>query len=253
MPTPFTHLEIAQRLLADDAVPTDIRDLLWRERGAFLLGNIAADARVGSGAPRENTHFYRYERGISEHPWRLMVREDPALMAPVDCSHRAFAAGYVAHLSVDETWSLAMVGPHFARRDWGNGLQSRFYMLHILLIFMDERDFPRIESWQARQLIRAVPDHWLSFLPDKDLGNWQALIHAQIKASGSSQTLTVLGERIGRTPDELREFLESPQQMQTRLWDNIPQSLLAQVETDMYIHAREQMVIYMQETMHERD
>jgi hypothetical protein len=253
MPTPFTHLEIAQRLLRDDAVPADIRAMLWSERGAFLLGNIAADARVGSGAPRDSTHFYQYRKGISEHPWRLMVQQDPALMTPANAAHRAFTAGYVAHLSVDEIWSLQMVGPHFARREWGNGLHSRFYMLHILLIYMDERDFPRIEPWQAGRLIHAVPNHWLSFLPDDDLHHWQAFIHEQIKPNGTSQTLTVLGERIGKRPEELQAFIDSPQQMQDQLWDNIPQSLLAEVEGGMYIHAREQMVTYMKETTHVRD
>jgi hypothetical protein len=121
-------------------------------------------------------------------------------------------------------------------------------MLHILLIFMDERDFPRIELWQAGQLIDATPNRWLSFLPDDDLHHWQTFIHEQIKADGSSQTLSVLGGRIGKAPEELQAFIDSPQQMQDQLWNNIPQSLLAEVESGMYIHAREQMVTYMNET-----
>ena len=248
MPTPFTHLEIAQRLLRDEIIAPEIRALLEAERGAFLLGNIAADARVNSGVEREITHFYNYRVGIPEPPWCVMVKRYPQLLAPIDSAHRAFMAGYVAHLSVDEIWSLRLVGPHFGRGEWGDGLKHRFCILQMLLIHLDERDFRRIESWQADQLGSVAPRQWLPFLPDDDLRDWQHFIGKQTRPGGKSRTLKVLGERIGMRPKECRAFIDSPQQMQTGLWDYVPPLVVAEVETSMYNHAREQMIAYLDET-----
>jgi len=250
MPTPFTHLEIAQRLLCDGEIPQATRDLLTRERGAFLLGSIAADARVGSGAPRDRTHFYAYGQDIVEHPWRVMIQKNPGLMQPKTDAHRAFIAGYVAHLSVDESWSLNMVGPHFVAREWGDQA-FRFYMLHIILIYMDERDLARLEGWQAESLHTAIPQQWLNFMTDADLAHWRDLIDAQIAPDGKSQTLLIFGSRIGKTPDELRAFLDSPDEMQAGLWTHIPRPILAEIEALMYIHARTQMMHYLDESTNE--
>ena len=66
MPTPFTHLEIAQRLLQDERIPMDIRGILTQEKPAFLLGSVAADGRVDLGSARQDTHFYRYDQPQTE-------------------------------------------------------------------------------------------------------------------------------------------------------------------------------------------
>lgn len=247
MPTPFTHLEIAQRLLTDDALPPHTRDLLQAERPAFMLGSIAADARVGSGAPREHTHFYQYGFEIVTPPWRVMIERNRSLLRPQDAAHRAFVAGYVGHLAVDETWSKEMTGPHFVGREWGDRA-FRFYMLHIILIYMDERDLAQLAPWQPASLQAAQPGAWLPFMSDEDLRRWQTLIYDQIKPDGTSQTLAIFGGRISKSPEELRAFLDSPEQMHTGLWENIAPSLLAEVETAMYRYAREQILHYLDES-----
>jgi hypothetical protein len=244
MPTPFSHLAVAQRLLEDDQIPASYRNLLHQEQGAFLLGNVAADARIGASLPREKTHFYAYERGIIETPWRVMLRENPSLAAPLDDAQRVFVAGYVAHLCMDEVWSKEMVGPHFVKRDWGDRA-FRFYMLHIILIYMDERDFAQIEDWQADSLCSAHPQDWLPFMSDHDLRTWQDLIYEQIKPGGRSETLEIFGERISKTPAEMRDFLDSQVQMFDGLWAHISPGLLADIEAQMYEHARQQMCLYL--------
>lgn len=244
MPTPFSHLAVAQRLLHEEAVPLSDRDLLQTEIGAFLLGNVAADARVGAGVPRENTHFYTYAQDIAESPWRVMLRLNPALWTPHSESQRAFIAGYVAHLAMDEVWSKEMVAPHFVGREWGSrGI--RFLMLHIILIYMDERDLSLIEDWQAASLQTAAPSNWLAFMPDSDLRNWQRLIYEQIKPDGKSLTLEIFGERILKTSSELREILDSDAAMQSGLWDNISKQILAQVERHIYDYARDSLCEYL--------
>ncbi|MEO8609025.1 MAG: hypothetical protein ABI690_14140 [Chloroflexota bacterium] len=247
MPTPFTHLETAQRLLQDDQIPQSIRDALNAECPAFLLGNIAADARTESGMKREDTHFYSYDKGISEHPWRVMLQTHPSLETTHSLAQRVFLAGYAAHLSMDEWWSLHMLGPHFANREWAPRPQ-RFLMLHIILIYMDERDHSQLQPWQYQTLEAAQPEDWTPFMSDTILRDWRDFIARQIKPGNASETLDVLGSRVNMQPAELRAILDDPEKMQNDLWQHIPQTLLAEIEADMYRHAREQMLIYWAES-----
>ena len=244
MPTPFTHLAVAERLLADPQLSDPIRALLQAERSAFLLGSVAADARVNSGGSRVDTHFYSYDQPIAEHPWRLMLAQHPRLRAAASPAQRAFLAGYVAHLAVDEYWSMEMLRPHFVERQWGTR-DLRFFMLHIILIHMDERDYAGLAGWQQRTLAAAEPDNWLPFMDDGTLCGWRDLIARQL--GGESETLEIFGGRIHKTPAEFRAVLDSAEAMQINLWEHIPQAELARVEGLMYEFAREQMAAYCRE------
>lgn len=243
MPTPFTHLAAADRLLADPALPPDLHALLHAEQSAFLLGNIAADARVSSGISRELTHFFRYDHPIVEHPWRVMLTRHPSLTAVEAAAGRAFLAGYVAHLTMDEVWAVEMVLPHFYRADWVSA-EHRFLMLHIILCHMDARDYRLIPGWIGESLAAAQPDDWLPFMPDPDLSAWRDYIGGQLPP-GDSQTLDIFGGRLGLPGSALADILASTEQMQTGLWDHVPLARLAQVEAAMYEAARTEMLTYL--------
>lgn len=245
MPTPFTHLAIAQRLLRDDQIPSAMRDLLNAERSAFLLGNIAADARVSSNIMRADTHFYRYDEPMRDHPWRVMLADHPSLRHAHDAAQRAFLAGYVAHLTVDEVWTQDMLRTQFLDRAWGPDDRFRFFMLHILLIRMDERDYAALENWQADTLLAAQPNNWLPFMTRDDLKAWRDFIAIQL--TRGSETLAVLGARIKKSPEELRAVLDSPARLQADLWEYVAPETVTQVESKMYAAARAEMLIYLDE------
>ncbi len=248
MPTPFSHLRIAQNLLADAQLAPQGRALLRRQRPAFQLGSIVADARRVNGLRREVTHFYSLNQPIDECPWRRMLREYPSLTAAQDEAQLAFLAGYVAHLATDEVWELRMARPHFWRRDWyGAGSHDKFFALHLILSFMDERDEKQLENWQAASLAQCQPQDWLPFLPDATLRNWRDLVARQIAPGGFSQTLEIFGQRLGRPPAELRATLDDFTQMQLLLWQHIPPALLQEVEAQAYTYSRAQLALYLWE------
>ncbi|MYD11957.1 MAG: zinc dependent phospholipase C family protein [Chloroflexi bacterium] len=248
MPTPFTHLRIAQRLLTDERLAPPGRALLRRQRPAFQLGSIVADARVASGVGREVTHFYKYGVPITERPWRLMLRQHPSLCQARDDAHRAFLAGYVAHLAADETWALKMVRPHFWGRDWpGVERWDKFFALHLILTVMDERDEPRLEAWQAESLARCEPSAWLPFMSDETLRGWRDLVARQIAPGGRSQTLSIFATRLKCDPAEIRAALDDPARLEASLWRHIPKALLAEVERQLYDYSRDQLAVYLEE------
>lgn len=245
MPTPFSHLAVAQRLLEEPILAADQRSLLRRELGAFLLGSVAADARIEAGAPRAATHFYEYSQHMTdEMPWEAMVRLNPSLWEPHDDAHAAFVAGYVGHLSMDEIWSRRMVGPHFVGREWADR-EHRWVMLHVILIVMDERDVLSIAEGQGEALGSAQPRAWAPSLPDSDLMRWRDLVANQLLPGGHSLTLDIFGPRAGRTADQLRSLLDDPDRMHDSLWQHISRGLLAETETAMYAHVVSQVATYL--------
>lgn len=246
MPTPFTHLNITQRLLHDTAIPKAYRDLISAHRPAFQLGSIVADARVSSGVRRSATHFYSYDHPIIEHPWRVMLDEHPSLGQPHDEAHLVFLAGYVAHLSTDESWALKMVRPQFGDREWeGVERHDKFFALHLILTYMDERDEATLEPWQADMLVKCTPSHWLPFMPDDVLCTWRDLVAEQIAPDGNSQTLTIFSNRLRLAVELIRETLDNPDEMNRRLWQHVPKSLLAIAETQIYAFTRDQLCVYL--------
>ena len=245
MPTPFSHLHIAQRLLNDPAVPRAQHDLLQADAPAFLLGGIAADQRTESG-DREDTHFYRYDKTMTDHPWRLMLAQNPALAHPRDAAHRAFVAGYVAHLAADEFWSLHMLRPHFANAAWGENARQRFYVLHYLLAWMDERDAGLIDPDTVQHLVLAQPDAWLAFLDDGRLDEWRDYIAGQMSAG--SETSAILSGRIQEEVSSFDQHLHDEAWMTQQLWQPLTPETVTQTEADMYDFSREQMLVYLDET-----
>src|SRR5687768_6352859 len=247
MPTPFTHLLTAAQFLADERIPAAIRAALDAERGAFLLGNIAADARVSSNLNRENTHFYMFTDSIVESPWRVMLDKYPVLAHPTTAAQRAFLAGYVAHLVMDEIWLLDVVRPNFVECEWGQGRQ-RFLMLNVLLIRMDERDYALLPAWERSALLSAQPSGWVPFVTDDDLRGWRDLVGRQLPPVGSSETLAIIGGRLERTPDDLRAMLDDPAFLERELWANVPPDAVATAEARMVEQARLQMLEYLNKT-----
>ena len=253
MPTPFTHLKIAQDLLKDERLQPLYRDLLRRQLPAFQLGSIVADARVASGHSREVTHFYAYGSPISERPWRRMLRAHPRLQAARDEAHLAFVAGYVAHLATDEAWALKMVRPRFWGREWpGVDRRRKFFALHLILTVMDERDERLLEAWQADSLSRCQPRDWLPFMSDDVLRHWRDLVADQIRPGGSSLTLDIFGKRLKMEPAPIRAALDDPAAMERHLWRHAPRTLLAEVERQCYAFTRDQLAVYLTEFMPER-
>jgi hypothetical protein len=245
MPTPFTHLKAAQDLLRDPVIPELIRAALNAERSAFLLGSIAADARVSSGIERADTHFYRYDEPMDQRAWRVMLARHPSLQTPGSASQRVFLAGYAAHLAMDEIWTLDLLREHFFEAVWQDH-RFRFFMLTVLLTWADERDHALLENWHAPVLEAAQPVSWVPFMSDNDLLEWRDFIYEQLITG--SQTLQVLGERARRTPEEYRAVLDSPERLQADLWDKVPTAVIEQVESRMYTFAREQLLAYWAES-----
>ena len=248
MPTPFTHLKLAQCLLVDAALPGAMRAALTSQRPAFQLGCIIADARVTGGLGREVTHFYQLGEPISECPWRVMFADYPSLLPALDAAHLAFLAGYVAHLALDEYWAMNMVRPHIWERQWDiQDLREKLFALHLILTVMDERDQSQLAAWQADSLAQCQPREWLPFMADETLRDWRDFVAAQLAPGGESQTLAIFSQRLRCDAGEVRRILDEPALLRANLWRHIEPALLADVENRAYAYTREQLGLFLRE------
>ncbi len=246
MPTPFTHIAAAQRLLADPDLPDGMRKRLALELPAFLLGSIAADAtRLHAPGTREDTHFYHYHEPIDEHPWRLMLQRHPALLQPRDEAQRIFLAGYVAHLAMDEIWTREIMWPLMQGIDEVNERRRRALAITLLMTRCDERDYRAIGEGSVRALGQAQPRAWLPFLSDGDLVTMRDVILRQLQQH--SQTLDILSRRWGLTPQDFRTTLDDPAIFAAEVLSWIPERQLRQVERNMDFCMRAQLQDWLRE------
>jgi hypothetical protein len=147
---------------------------------------------------------------------------------------------------MDEIWTMQMLGPHFAFGDWSNR-DHRFFVLHLMLICMDERDLKLLPAWVPEELKAAQPHDWLPFMSERILQAWQTLIYDQIKPGGETQTFNIFGERVGRAPEELQAMAHDEGWMQRELWDHVPRQTLAEIERAMMDHACSSLIRYLSE------
>lgn len=247
MPTPFMHMAVAHRLSQDTQVPATIRKDVEKAWGAFLLGNIAADARVSSGLQRADTHFFEYQEIIDPPATLTMLSRHPELRhGKVSAADQAaFVGGYLAHLVMDEVWCMDMLYPHFGR-EWSDS-RTRFLMLHMLLCYLDERDYHTLPKSDYVPLHDAVPHHWLPFIGDPDLAVWRDLIAEQLAPEHDSRTYEILSKRILMPADEMAAFVHNEQRMNESLWQNVTPEIVAGVERTMYERARQVLIDYYDE------
>jgi hypothetical protein len=241
------HLHAAQRFLEDSSIPATIRHELKQPEhlGAFLLGNVAPDARVSGGLARGNTHFFEYTPPKIDPLAKIaLFKQYPALQA-AQGAQRALLAGYLAHLAMDIIWAEQMLFPHFYAREWASQPQ-RFVMLHVLLCYLDAQDYRQWDDRFGPALANAPSQHGLPFLPDNNLAVWQGLIAQQICEGCASQTLAVLGARIPIGEAGLRHYLNSPDLLQTDLWQHISPDLLPPLGEQMYAAMCQDIVEYME-------
>jgi hypothetical protein len=237
------HMALAHRFSNDELVPAIIRSEIKDNWGAFLVGQVAPDARVSSGLQRAHTHFFDYAPKIEPPAPKVMLEKHPSLRfgRVTDAAQAAFIAGYVAHLVVDEVWCEKALYPLFST--WGT--QSvRFLMLHMLLGYLDERDYNTLPTTDYAPMHEATPSGWLPFMPDADLIVWRDLIANQLPSVGRNLTYEILSKRVDLTAEQMGNFIHNSEEMQMQLWNNVAPEKIAEIEQEMYARSRQIIVDY---------
>jgi hypothetical protein len=241
MPTPFVHLVLARRLLHDPEMPQAVYVRLKASRGAFVLGNIAPDARVVAGFHRRDTHFHRARDPFGSLAHVEMFRRFPELASPDNGDQAAFIAGYAAHLAADQTWSQWIYLPYFLSRCdvvWEGWLDA--IINHTLLVlWRDSIDYALLNPSDAAILGDARPGGWLPFISAGALAEWRDMVAAQLLPGGGSRSVSIMSERFGVPASRFADPIAHPALMAAQIWRHVPARAVYEAEKAMYLAARE--------------
>lgn len=212
MPTPVTHLVIAQRIL--DACPELVSEGDDGALGAFLLGSTLADVRVVTGEPRAATHFLRLPPQRGDSGIRAMLGAHPRLADPNDADPcaRLMVAGYLAHLLADEIWLVRVYWPYFkqaaARHD-----MERLLWHDLLRSVVDQQDRTAVPRSFRRVLESARCPNPFPFISGEALDAWRELLLRELESPDSSPTFAHFASRYRLPTEAFVALLRSPDYM----------------------------------------
>ncbi len=213
MPTPFQHLDYAERIRHHPALSSSLRERLNGDFGAFLLGNTAADVQVITSQRRVQTHFYQLADLGRRSAVATLLDKHPELAAPRDLSpdRAAFVSGYLAHLAWDEVWAQELFLPYYRNaQGWPDPLA---YSTHhnALRIFLDRKAYAGLQDrLKLPVLLRSlIFARWLPFAPDWALSRWRDWLVVQLEDPTAVQTVEVFAERMQIPMDRLERIVSS--------------------------------------------
>jgi hypothetical protein len=229
MPTPFMHLQIAERIWAQPNLETAVRELLAREWPAFYLGSVAPDYQTICDIPRERTHFYELPPDPLAEAHAVMLARHPELadLAELSPAQAVFIAAYSAHLMLDLRWYREVLAPLFIQSPHWQDHRQRFIIHNVLLTYLDKIALETLPADAAVTLAAAEPQAWLPFAEDGDLLRWRDILVAQLQPGASILTVAIYAQRLNLSPAEFAARLEDPIWMNEQLFNRVP---VAQVQ-----------------------
>jgi hypothetical protein len=223
MPTPFMHLQIAERIRQDGGLDSGMLGRIEDQLPAFYLGNVAPDYQTITSIPREKTHFYNLPPGPEEDACREMLEQYPALSNSniVSSAQAMFVAAYCCHLLLDLRWYREILIPYFlSPGDWKDH-RHRFVVHNTLLTYLDKRAFESLPQSAAKTLSEARPDDWLPFASNEDLAEWRDFLVPQMKPGATPFTVEIYADRLAMSTEEFSEHLDKDEWMEEQVFSRV--------------------------------
>jgi len=175
MPLIYYHLSIASEAAEKLGSP-----ILLDNIECYLGGAISPDAHMVGNVSRQHTHFFDLEGDDEQSGPDLMFQQHPAFSDGSELAEgtRAFVAGYVCHLIVDDAWTTDIYRPFFGKKSpLGGGTAAN--MLDRLLQYETDRrerlDKPRLAAIRER-INNWNADMDIGIVDNTALCNWRDFV-----------------------------------------------------------------------------
>ncbi len=235
MPTPFTHLHIAEQMATRLTVEEPrLLQLLRAHWPAFYLGQVAPDVQDIAGLARPQTHFYDTppEPGNMAYPRMWEAYPQLANAAHMPPAQAVFVAGYSAHLLLDLVWFREILLPFFVQAEHLADRAQRRLLHHVLLTYIDGLAYAALPSTAVATLAASEPQHWLPFVADQHLQAWRDVLVAQLQPGAPLQTVPFYARRLGISVAEFAAYLNDANWMATQFFPLVPvDRVLARLQT----------------------
>ena len=226
MPTPFMHLDYAERMIQHPTIPNSTVELLRNHWPAFYLGSIAADYQSICDVPREKTHFYPIPLPPNHDTLATLFEQHPALCndGQLPTETVTFMAAYLAHLHFDVVWYREVMLPYFAFNPLFEGVErdERFTIHNILLTYLDRQALGALPASAETTLIAADSPTNIDYINAEQLDRFRNKIAKQLLPDAPIITVQLYADRMGMSASEFGQHLADPVWMQTKVFDRIP-------------------------------
>lgn len=239
MPTPFMHLQIAEKmqahLAADSTAESEfLLGLLRQSWPAFYLGQVAPDVQGTAGLTREATHFYATPPEPDNMAYPRLLAHYPALadVTRMSLPQALFVAGYAAHLLLDLIWFREILVPIFLESPNMGEMKQRWLLHHLLLAYLDGLALAALPPTAVTTLSAAQPQAWLPFVADQHLCAWRDRLAAQLQPGAPLETGAYYARLLHMTPDEFTARLADPVWLADHFFPLVPlERVQARLET----------------------
>ena len=224
MPTPFYHIDLAERIIVDPGLTSLVSNHLHKYSSEFLFGNVAPDYQALSQHSRTTSHFYSINNTSSEIAYKNMLLTHTSLsnVKRMSDRHSAFVAGYLAHLLVDQQWKFEVFDPVFGQYQTWENFQERMFLHNVLRIYLDGISYQCLPPDICRRFSLDLSSvDWLPFASNVDLERWYNFIYEQLMDGSSPKTLEVFSSRMNRNTDDFYEILASQELLEEHIFSRI--------------------------------
>lgn len=228
LPNLATHIELAFRLaprLECSAIQTHI--------GYYLLGSTAPDMRSMTKKPRQHYHFVSLDFEEIGEGVEQLIKVYPQYRNISEPTITAFMAGYLTHLTVDETWITTMYRRYFAGQIFENDTEGKV-MDRVIQLELERRYPTEVHLLNKMNEAVDVPD--LGFASSNEISAWRRWVTDFLSKDFSWDRLRFMAKRVAKYDDQhlAREvadnFINELPESLDNLWKKVPQNTLPTFE-----------------------
>ena len=190
MPNLPTHMDIASCAAAQLENPVIEANL-----GHFILGSISPDVEKSYQKSREQFHFAPLSFGSVGDGVIGLFEKHPYLESRVSDQTRAFVAGYVSHLILDEVWIVEMFRPWFGNSAVFEDRALGLVYDRAMQLELDRHVHSTIGS-VVSLLEQATAPVDVNFIPDDTLNDWRCFVVKLVGAGFTWDRLRFMARRI---------------------------------------------------------
>ena len=175
MPPTTLHMVIARQIGLDLAT-----DAIEAQHGAYLLGASTPDIRVITKQDRMSTHFFDLNIHDHQDSVAAFLAAHPSLAdaGRLNGETRAFAAGYISHLVMDEQYITEIYRRFFAQHEELGGRIRANVMDRLLQFHLDGTycNDPELKTSVCGALAATVENIQAGFIETKTLEQWRGVM-----------------------------------------------------------------------------
>lgn len=231
MPNLPTHIHFALKAL--DEVSVNIGSDVAEYLPVYLIGATAPDIRVITKKDRSLYHFVQLDFKTLGDGVKNLRRKYPYWkdLSGCDIQTRAFMAGYVSHLILDETWITNVFRPFFAGPGFFESESEGLIMDRAVQLELDRSNWESVNS--TLDFIRNVDISLeIDFFPTDSLNEWRDWVVGLLDNGFTWDRLRFMAQRISKNKSHnsvvsiAESFLINPTRSTTNLLEKLPGDLI---------------------------